>query len=95
VRSKKQSKSKSNKNHKNPKQKPKNVMQLERQTETPALDVVGFLDFTCCPRFPRERLMMMMMMIVCMAFLASVAFLARRAPNRGSFKLGSEYLGSA
>jgi hypothetical protein len=25
------------------KQKPKNVMQLERQTETPALDVVGFL----------------------------------------------------
>ena len=70
-------------------------MQLERQTETPALDVVGFLDFTCCPRFPRERLMMMMMMIVCMAFLASVAFLARRAPNRGSFKLGSEYLGSA
>jgi hypothetical protein len=73
-------------------QKTKNVMQLERQTETPALDVVGFLDFTCCPRFPRERLMMM---IVCMAFLASVAFLARRSPNRGSFKLGSEYLGSA
>ena len=26
-------------------------MQLERQKETPALDVVGFLDFTCCTRF--------------------------------------------
>ena len=35
----------------NPKQKSKNVMQLERQKETPALDVVGFLDFTCCTRF--------------------------------------------
>jgi hypothetical protein len=36
----------------------KNVMQLVRQTETPALDLVGFLYFTCCTRFFRERVCM-------------------------------------
>jgi hypothetical protein len=50
-----------------------------------------------CSRFPLIYLLSSLSQrtSVCMAFLASVAFLARRAPNRGSFKLGSEYLGSA